>query len=135
MNCVRWPSSLLPGTAAACFLDWPGFGDSTRVRLDYGPRLYQQFLADFATALVPKGAALSGRIRRLLRPSIALDRPAVCSHTVLLAPTWRGPLPTAMGEHPRAYAWARGLVGMPVIGEAFYRLNTLRSVIGLTTRL
>jgi alpha-beta hydrolase superfamily lysophospholipase len=40
-------------------LDWPGFGDSTRGRLDYGPRLYQQFLADFATALVPKGAALT----------------------------------------------------------------------------
>jgi hypothetical protein len=39
-----------------------------------------------------------------------------------------------MGEHPRAYAWARGLVGTPVIGEALYRLNTLRSVIGLMYR-
>jgi hypothetical protein len=53
---------------------------------------------------------------------------------VLLAPTWRGPLPTAMGEHPRVYAWARNLVGTPVIGEALYRLNTLRSLIGLMYR-
>jgi hypothetical protein len=62
------------------------------------------------------------------------DRPCVWSHAVLLAPTWRGPLPTVMGEHPRAYAWARGLVGTPLIGEALYRLNTLRSVIGLMYR-
>lgn len=53
---------------------------------------------------------------------------------MLLAPTWRGPLPTAMGEHPRVYAWARNLVGTPVIGEALYRLNTLRSLIGLMYR-
>jgi hypothetical protein len=45
-----------------------------------------------------------------------------------------GPLPTAMGEHPRAYAWVRRLVGTPAIGEAIYRLNTLGSVIGLMYR-
>jgi hypothetical protein len=39
-----------------------------------------------------------------------------------------------MGEQPRAYAWARGLVGTPVIGAAVYRLNTLRCVIGLMYR-
>jgi hypothetical protein len=39
-----------------------------------------------------------------------------------------------MGEHPRAYARARGLIGTPVIGEAFYRLNTLGSIIGLMYR-
>ena len=65
---------------------------------------------------------------------LARDRPGVWSHAVLLAPTWRGPLPTAMGEHPRIYAWVRSLVGTPVIGEAFYRLNTLRPVIGLMYR-
>jgi hypothetical protein len=62
---------------------------------------------------------------------LARDRPGVSSHAVLLAPTWRGPLPTAMGVHPRAYAWVRGLVVSPVIGEALYRLNTLGSVICL----
>jgi hypothetical protein len=39
-----------------------------------------------------------------------------------------------MGEHPRAYAWAQSLVGTPLIGEALYRLNTLRSIIGLMYR-
>jgi pimeloyl-ACP methyl ester carboxylesterase len=126
----------LAARGCSCMLvDWPGFGESTRGRLSYGPRLYQHFLADFATALVPKGAALiaAGHAASYAL-LLAHDRPAVWSHTVLLAPTWRGPLRTAMGEHPRAYASARGLVGIPVIGEAFYRLNTLRSVIGLMYR-
>jgi hypothetical protein len=39
-----------------------------------------------------------------------------------------------MGEHPKAYASVRSLVGAPVIGAALYRLNTLRSVIGLMYR-
>jgi hypothetical protein len=61
----------------------------------------------------------------------------MCAQPVLrvkLAPTWRGPLPTAMGEHRIAYAWARGLIGTPMIGEAFCRLNTLRCVIDLVYR-
>lgn len=31
-------------------LGWPGFGDSDRLRLSYGPELYQRFLQDFVTA-------------------------------------------------------------------------------------
>jgi pimeloyl-ACP methyl ester carboxylesterase len=126
----------LAAQGCSCVLvDWPGFGESTRGRLGYGSRLYQHFLADFATALVPKGAAVvAAGHATAYALLLARDRPEVWSHAVLLAPTWRGPLPTAMGEHPRAYAWARGIVGTPVVGEALYRLNTLRPVIGLMYR-
>ena len=31
-------------------LDWPGFGESDRLPLDYGPALYTQFLQDFVAA-------------------------------------------------------------------------------------
>jgi pimeloyl-ACP methyl ester carboxylesterase len=126
----------LAARGCGCLLvDWPGFGGSTRGRRRYGPTLYHHFLAGFATAVVPKGAAVVAAGHAACYALVlAQDRPGVSSHTVLLAPTWRGPLPTAMGEHPRAYAWARRLVGMPVIGEALYRLNTLRSVIGLMYR-
>ncbi len=126
----------LAGGGCSCLLvDWPGFGSSMRRRLGYGPRLYHHFLADFATAVVPKGAAVVAAGHAACYALVlAHDQPGVWSHAVLLAPTWRGPLPTAMGEHPRAYAGARSLVGAPVIGEALYRLNTLRSVIGLMYR-
>lgn len=98
---------------------------------------------DSIMMFLPTSRPLSCRAeRRSLPPDtpppmrwyLARDRPGVWSHAVLLAPTWRGPLPTAMGEHPRTYAWARRLVGTPLIGEALYRLNTLRSVIGLMYR-
>lgn len=56
------------------------------------------------------------------------DRPGVWSHAVLWHPVART-VPTAMDEHPRAYAWVRSLVDTPVIAEALYRLNTLRAVI------
>jgi pimeloyl-ACP methyl ester carboxylesterase len=110
-------------------------GDSTRGRHGYGPRLYRDFLADFTAAVTPKRVAVvaAGHAASYAL-ALARDWPGVWSRAVLLAPTWRGPLPTAMGEHPRAYAWARRLIGTPVIGEALYRLNTLRSVIGLMYR-
>ena len=133
---MRPLAGYLAARGCNCMLvDWPGFGDSTRGRLGYGPPLYHHFLADFAAAVVPSGAAVvaAGHAASYAL-LLARDRAGVWSHAVLLAPTWRGPLPTAMGERPRAYAWVRGLVGMPVIGEALYRLNTLRSVIGLMYR-
>jgi pimeloyl-ACP methyl ester carboxylesterase len=125
----------LAARGCSCVLvDWPGFGDSTRGRLGYGPRLYHCFLADFSAAVVPKEAAVvaAGHAASYAL-ALARDRPGVWSHAALPAPTWRGPFPTAMGEHPRAYAWARWLIGTPVIGEALYRLNT-RCVIGLMYR-
>jgi pimeloyl-ACP methyl ester carboxylesterase len=116
-------------------VDWPGFGDSMRGRLDYGPPLYHHFLAGFATAVVPEGAAvLAAGHAAYYALVLTRERPGVWSHAVLLAPTWRGPLSTAMGEHPSACAWARRLIGMPVIGEALYRLNTLRPIISLMYR-
>jgi pimeloyl-ACP methyl ester carboxylesterase len=126
----------LAAQGCSCMLvDWPGFGDSARGRFGYGPRLYHNFLADFAAAVVPSGAAVVAAGHAATYALVlARERPSVWSHAVSLAPTWRGPLPTAMGEHPRAYACARGLVGTPVIGEALYRLNTLHSIIGLMYR-
>jgi hypothetical protein len=100
-----------------------------------GRRFYHHFLAGFATAVVPKGAAIvAAGHAACYALMLARERPGVWSHAVLLAPTWRGPLPIAMAEHPSAYAWVRRLVGTPVIGEALYRLNALRPVIGLIYR-
>jgi pimeloyl-ACP methyl ester carboxylesterase len=126
----------LAAQGCSCILvDWPGFGDSTRGRLGYEPQLYHRFLTHFASAVVPSGAAvIAAGHAACYALVLARDLPGMWSHAVLLAPTWRGPLPTAMGEHLTAYAWARSLVGTPVIGEALYRLNTLRSIIGLMYR-
>jgi hypothetical protein len=50
--------------------------------------------------------------------ALARDRPGVWS-TPCAGAHLAGTAPDLNGcEHPRAYAWARGLVGTPVIGEA-----------------
>ncbi len=133
---MRPLASRLALSGFACTLiDWPGFGSSTRGRLDYGPDCYLQFLGDFAAATMPTGAAViaaghaSGYALRL-----GHGRPGVWRRIALLAPTWRGPLPTAMGPHPKIYAVARTLVGAPIIGEALYRANTHPGVIAMMYR-
>ena len=76
-------------------LDFPGFGDSDRSSLDYSPALYRQFLADFVRdhystpiAIVAAGHAAGYAIEQA-----ATIQGSVCK-LILVAPTWRGPLPT-----------------------------------------
>jgi pimeloyl-ACP methyl ester carboxylesterase len=133
---MRPLASRLALSGFACTLvDWPGFGSSTRGRLDYGPDCYLHFLGDFAAATIPIGAAViaaghaSGYALRL-----GHERPGVWRRIALLAPTWRGPLPTAMGPHPKIYAAVRTLVGAPIIGEALYRVNIHSRVIAMMYR-
>ena len=105
-------------------LDWPGFGQSERLPIEYRAVLYQKFLEDFArdilkrpTAVVAAGHA-AGYVMQL-----AQNMPQSCSRIVLVAPTWRGPLPT-MGVNQELAGLVRQLVRSPLLGEALYQLNT-----------
>ena len=93
-------------TRRCVITDWPGFGDTARPRLDYDRDLCRGFLEDLVAHLQ----------RGLNRPSFpvvacghaagyAIDlearQPGTFTHLVLIAPTWRGPLPTMMsGRKP-----------------------------------
>ncbi len=110
-------------------IDWPGFGDSSRLGLDYRPIIYQQFLADFvksvfntAISVIAAGHA-TGYILQL-----AFKEPQIFTKIVLLAPTWRGPLPT-MGASQQIAAMIRGIIRLPIIGQALYKLNTTSSLL------
>jgi pimeloyl-ACP methyl ester carboxylesterase len=133
---MRPLASRLAVSGFACTLvDWPGFGSSTRGALDYGPALYHGFLADLVAATMPDGASViaAGHASGYAL-ALGHKRPGLWRRLALLAPTWRGPLPTAMGPHPRAYALVRSLVRSPAIGEALYRVNTHPGVIKLMYR-
>jgi pimeloyl-ACP methyl ester carboxylesterase len=49
---------------------------------------------------------------------------------VLIAPTWRGPLPTAAGGERPFFAKIRSAVETPGIGQLLYRLNVNSFVVG-----
>jgi pimeloyl-ACP methyl ester carboxylesterase len=116
-------------------VDFPGFGDSDRSSLDYTPALYRQFLTDFLrdiyttpVAIIAAGHAAGYAIEQAARV------PNRVAKLILVAPTWRGPLPTmARGQKP----WlklVRDLIRTPMIGQFLYQLNTTPSFLGFMYR-
>lgn len=108
-------------------IDWPGFGESSRLSLDYNPAIYEQFLADFVKSvfntpiIVVAAGHATGYVLKL-----AVKQPDAFSKIVLLAPTWRGPLPT-MGVNQNIAGIVREMVRSPIFGQALYKLNTTPS--------
>jgi pimeloyl-ACP methyl ester carboxylesterase len=119
--------------------DWPGFGDTARPRLDYNRELCRGFLEELI-------AHLRGELRSPSFPVVAcghaagyaIDRearqPGTFAHLVLIAPTWRGPLPTMMSGRKPVQERIRRLIHGPVIGELLYRLNVSRPVVRMNYR-
>jgi pimeloyl-ACP methyl ester carboxylesterase len=126
-------------TRRCIITDWPGFGDTARPRLDYGRASCRGFLE----ALF---AHLCGELKRPSFPVLACGhaagyaidlearQPGTFTHLVLIAPTWRGPLPTMMGGRKPIQQRIRRLVHAPVVGELLYRLNVSRPVVRMMYR-
>jgi pimeloyl-ACP methyl ester carboxylesterase len=126
-------------TRRCIIADWPGFGDTARPRLDYDRGLLRGFLE----ALVRH---LHELLEKPLFPVIACGhaagyaidlqarQPGIFTRLVLIAPTWRGPLPTMMSGRKPIQAHIRRLIHAPVIGELIYRLNVSRPVVRMMYR-
>jgi pimeloyl-ACP methyl ester carboxylesterase len=107
-------------------LDWLGFGESARLAWRSRPAIYQAMLNDFVRDVVPEVAGLVAcghsagyALGLAAQPKMAPELKAIA----LVAPTWRGPLPTAMGERRQIYALLRWLVWSPLLGQGLYALN------------
>lgn len=116
-------------------VDLPGFGDSSRPRVDYAPPLYRQFLADFVrdvysspVTIIAAGHAAGYAL------NLAATVPNSVAKLVLVAPTWRGPLPTmARGQKPWLKS-VRDLIRTPILGQFLYQLNTTPSFLAFMYR-
>ncbi|MCC5657564.1 alpha/beta hydrolase [Nostoc sp. XA010] len=115
-------------------IDWPGFGESSRPSLNYRPEIYQQFLEDFVKAVfnTPITVVAAGHAASYVL-QLAVKQPATFLRILLLAPTWRGPLPT-MGASQQIAGIVRELVRSPILGQALYKLNTTPSFLSLMYR-
>lgn len=115
--------------------DWPGFGAGQHPRLDHGPDLHSAFLRAFVERVVGEPAAVvaAGHAAgyALL---LARERPGTWTKLALLAPTWRGPLPTMMKGHRPVQDRVRAALHLPGIGHALYRLNVAGPVIAAMYR-
>src|SRR5262245_16245765 len=111
-------------------IDWPGFGDQSRPALDWDPEAYSAFLAFLLTSVIPHPHAIiaAGHAATYALKHVAGDATAT-GRLVLIAPTWRGPLPTMMGGHRPFFGRLCRLVDLPGIGPLIYRLNVNRMMV------
>jgi pimeloyl-ACP methyl ester carboxylesterase len=115
---------LLATRAHAISPDWPGFGDQPRPPIAWTPEALSSFLDQFIHKEAPAlhGAIAAGHAAAYAL-HLAAQKPDVLGRLVLVAPTWRGPLPTMAGRDRPVFDTIRRVVGLPIIGPALYRLN------------
>jgi pimeloyl-ACP methyl ester carboxylesterase len=132
---MRPLAELLASNFQVVSLDWPGFGESARPRIDYQPQLYHQFLKDFVESIFksPVAVVAAGHAAGYAM-QLAQSKPNVWSKIVLAAPTWRGPLPTMSKQQSGWHGIVRELVRSPFLGQFLYKLNTAPSFLSLMYR-
>lgn len=115
--------------------DWPGFGERARQRLPLDPATLHAFL-DALVAALPGPYALgiaAGHAAGYL-VAAAARHPGLFGRLVLVAPTWRGPLPTAMPGRRSLHGRIRRAIETPLLGDALYRLNVSPPIIARMMR-
>src|SRR6478672_6995429 len=105
-------------------VDWPGFGEAPRPQLDWTPDAYAAFLAFVLNSVMPHPHAIiaAGHAATYVLKHAA-SAPGSTARLVLVAPTWRGPLPTMAGGHRPFFDRLCRLVDRATVGPLIYRLN------------
>jgi pimeloyl-ACP methyl ester carboxylesterase len=105
-------------------IDWPGFGDEARPQMDWAPEVYLSFLSFLLASVVrqPHAIIAAGHAAGYVLKHAA-GAPQAVPRLVLIAPTWRGPLPTMMGKHRPLFDRLCRVVDLPVLGPLIYWLN------------
>ncbi|HEY1943092.1 MAG TPA: alpha/beta hydrolase [Roseiarcus sp.] len=116
-------------------VDWPGFGDLPRPRADWSPEILSRFLDWFLDELIatPCRIVAAGHAAAYALHAAA-RRPGLIERLALIAPTWRGPLPTMMGGQRPWFSRVRAAIDNPVVGPLLYRLNVSRPVLDSMAR-
>jgi pimeloyl-ACP methyl ester carboxylesterase len=111
-------------------VDWPGFGEAPRPQVDWTPEAYDAFLAYLLNSVMPHPHAIiaAGHAATyVIKHAASASEPT--ARLALVAPTWRGPLPTMAGGHRPFFDRLCRLVDVPALGPLVYRLNVNRVVV------
>src|SRR5262249_38500948 len=105
-------------------VDWPGFGEEARPQVDWTPDAYAAFLAFLLTSVVahPHAIIAAGHAATYVLKHAA-GATDTMARLVLIAPAWRGPLPTMAGGKRPFFERLCRLVDRPRLGPLVYRLN------------
>ncbi len=114
-----WPLQERLGSRFTLAIDWVGFGDRPRPPLRWSPEIYRSFLAYLLTQVVPRPfATIAAGHAAAYCLDAAAARPGSTGRLCLIAPTWRGPLPTMMGRKHPMFAQISRMVDWPVVATS-----------------
>jgi len=132
---MRPLQSRLAANFATVAIDWPGFGDAPRPKMTWAPSAYTNFLRHVLAhvALDPLATIAAGHAASYALVAAA-NRPGSTGRLCLIAPTWRGPLPTMMGTRSGLGKWLVQAGDLPVLGQLLYRLNVNRFMVRMMAR-
>ncbi|MET1045658.1 MAG: alpha/beta hydrolase [Hyphomicrobium sp.] len=125
----------LAGDFATVAIDWPGFGDEPRPPIPWQPTAYVAFLQYVLTCVAtrPLATVAAGHAASYAL-SVAAASPNSAGMLCLIAPTWRGPLPTMMGGRRRLGEWIALASDLPMLGQLLYRLNVNPAMVRMMAR-
>ena len=120
---------------ATVAIDWPGFGNEPRPPIAWQPAAYTAFLRYVLTHVVsrPLATVAAGHAASYAL-SVAAALPKSAGMLCLIAPTWRGPLPTMMSGRRRVGEWLAGASNLPMLGQLLYRLNVNPAMVRMMAR-
>ena len=114
-------------------IDWPGFGESDKIKMYYNGTILQKTLKKAIKVIQKKNNKKLTVIAAGHSASVVLtlkDRYIrMIKQIVLIAPTWRGPLPCMTGWSPKRLNIINEIVRLPIIGQILYFLNTTKVVL------
>jgi pimeloyl-ACP methyl ester carboxylesterase len=116
-------------------IDWPGFGTEPRPPIRWKPAAYMAFLQHVLTEVAPRPiATVAAGHAASYTLSAAANLPNSAGKLCLIAPTWRGPLPTIMNGSRGIGRWIARAGDLPVLGPLLYRLNVNPPVVRMMAR-
>jgi pimeloyl-ACP methyl ester carboxylesterase len=116
-------------------IDWPGFGTEPRPPICWEPAAYTSFLRHVLTQVAPRPfATVAAGHAASYTLWAAASSPNSVGMPCLIAPTWRGPLPTMMNGRRAIGRWIARVGDLPVLSHLLYRLNVNPPVVRMMAR-
>jgi pimeloyl-ACP methyl ester carboxylesterase len=116
-------------------IDWPGFGDKPRPPILWRPKVYTAFLRHVLIDLFPHPVAtVAAGHAASYALAVAAASHQAAGLLCLIAPTWRGPLPTMLGGRPWLGRWMAHVGDLPILGQLLYRLNVNIPIVRMMAR-
>ncbi len=130
-----WPlQERLSSEYSTIAVDWPGFGDLPRPKIDWNPNHYRVFLRFLLDTFGSPKACVAAGHGAGYALWLAAEDPGCLGALYVLSPTWRGPLPTMTGKRLGLFDVMAKLGDLPVAGAGLYRANVNRFVVGMMDR-